>query len=224
MPDYTILLIDYEPRSIQLVRETLEGGGYRLAVAGDGIAGVEAFNELQPDLTLVEAMLPKKHGFEVCQQLKTTSHGAVTPVAIITAVYKGRKYRNQALHHYKADEYLEKPIAPDLLLSTVKRLLEASPAARPAVAVEPPNVQAVRPEPVAAPAPAVTPAATVPVVTAVSPASTPTVTPTVIPTPLTETSPPPATQAKDKTKPESEEEEFDSAAAEIAARVDALFS
>ena len=132
MPNYTILLIDYEPRSVQMVRQTLEGDGFRVETAADGLKGIELFQALHPDLTLVEAMLPKKHGFEVCQQLKTTSHGAVTPVAIITAVYKGRKYRSQALHHYKADEYLEKPIAPDFLLATVRRLIAAAPAARPA--------------------------------------------------------------------------------------------
>jgi DNA-binding response OmpR family regulator len=191
MPDYTILLIDYEPRSIEVVRQTLEGGGFRLEVAGDGVKGIEAFNRLQPDLTLVEAMLPKRHGFEVCQHLKTTSHGAVTPVAIITAVYKGRKYRNQALHQYKADEYLEKPIAPDVLLATVRRLLDASPSARPAVAAPPAAVEKAEARPAARPA-------AKPVEKAMA--------------------------APDAKESEADDKGFGSAAADIAARVDSLFS
>jgi TonB family protein len=123
MSKYTILLIDYEPRSIESLKGPLESVGYRVEVASDGISGVEMFDSLKPDLTLIEAMIPKKHGFEVCQQLKATEHGTKTPIAILTAVYKGRKYRSQALHSYKCDEYLEKPIDADYLLQTVGKLL-----------------------------------------------------------------------------------------------------
>jgi TonB family protein len=152
MSKYTILLIDYEPRSIESLKTPLESVGYDVVVASDGITGVEQFDSLRPDLTLVEAMIPKKHGFEVCQQLKATDHGRRSPIAILTAVYKGRKYRTQALHNYKCDEYLEKPIEADQLLQTVGRLLNIDDPYRPlgedtpaATAVE--VVQEVVPEP-----------------------------------------------------------------------------
>src|SRR4030095_14342440 len=48
------------------------------------IDGVEAFTRLNPDMVLVEAMIPKKHGFEVCQELKRTPHGRRTPIIITT--------------------------------------------------------------------------------------------------------------------------------------------
>ena len=130
MAKHIILLIDYEPRSIERIRKPLETSGYRVEVATDGVSGMEAFHRLSPDLVLVEAMIPKKHGFEVCQELKRTQHGARTPILITTGVYKGRKYRTQALHIYGCDEYLEKPIPPDLLLTVVSRFLDAqSPVA-----------------------------------------------------------------------------------------------
>src|SRR4029453_19558320 len=77
---------------------------------------------------------------EVCQELKRSPHGRRTPVLITTGVYKGRKYRTQALHIYGCDEYIEKPIAPEQLLKTVGKFFgsvasaPASKAAAPAPA------------------------------------------------------------------------------------------
>ena len=127
MANHTILLIDYEPRSIERFRQPLMAAGYRVEIATDGIAGVEAFTRLNPDMVLVEAMIPKKHGFEVCQELKRTPHGRRTPIIITTGVYKGRKYRTQALHIYGCDEYIEKPIAAEQLLAIVERFLANTP-------------------------------------------------------------------------------------------------
>src|SRR5580765_5769803 len=129
MAQYTILLIDYEPRSIERFREPLVGAGYGIEIATDGVSGIEAFHRLSPDMVLVEAMIPKRHGFEVCQELKRTPHGKRTPVLITTGVYKGRKYRTQALHIYGCEEYIEKPIAPEQLLAVVGKFFAGNAAA-----------------------------------------------------------------------------------------------
>lgn len=129
MANHTILLIDYEPRSIERFKQPLSEAGYTVEVATDGLSGIEAFHRLNPDMVLVEAMIPKKHGFEVCQELKRTPHGRRTPVLITTGVYKGRKYRTQALHIYGCDEYIEKPIAPEQLLAVVGKFFGPSAAA-----------------------------------------------------------------------------------------------
>jgi DNA-binding response OmpR family regulator len=123
MSDYTILLIDYDPRSIERLRAPLVQAGMQVEVAKDGLTGIKRFHELRPDLTLIEAMIPKKHGFEVCQELKRTPHGQASAVLIITSVYKGRKYRSQAMHNYRCDEYLEKPITDEALVSIIQRHL-----------------------------------------------------------------------------------------------------
>jgi len=119
MSNHTILLIDYEPRSVERLRLPLERAGYSIQVAKDGPAGIDLFHEIRPTAVIIEAMLPKRHGFEVCLELKQTLHGAKTPIMIATSVYRGRKYRQQATHQYKADAFLEKPIADEDLLSTV---------------------------------------------------------------------------------------------------------
>ena len=162
MPDYTILLIDYDPRSIERTSGLLVGAGYSVEVAKNGIEGLAAFKRLDPGLVLVEAMLPKKHGFEVCQEIKQSPEGADVPVVIFTAVYKGRKYRSQAFHLYKCDEYLEKPVPDDRLLEAIGKLLpiESKPESEPvraAVASAASTVVAeatVPPEPLKAPEPA----------------------------------------------------------------------
>ncbi len=144
MANYTILLIDYEPRSVERTRSPLIAAGYRVHVASDGLAGMAKFAEIQPDLVLVEAMIPKKHGFEVCQDLKRTPQGKRTPIIIMTSVYKGRKYRSQALHIHQCDEYIEKPIEPEQLVAIVRRFIgqpgaldAAAPQATPAEAPSP---------------------------------------------------------------------------------------
>jgi TonB family protein len=127
MSDYTILIIDYDPRSIERATGPLQDAGFRVEVARDGVTGMQAFETLKPDLVLIEAMIPKKHGFEVCQEIKKTPHGKSTPVLIMTAVYRGRKYRTQALHIYGCDDYLEKPLSNEDLLNACRRALESSP-------------------------------------------------------------------------------------------------
>ena len=130
MADYTILIIDYEPRSIEKLRAPLQRAGYRVEVATDGQSGINKFSALKPSAVIIEAMLPKRHGFEVCRELKQAPHGAVCPVMIATSVYRGRKHRHQATHQYQCDAYLEKPIADEDLISAVEAGLRAYMPAR----------------------------------------------------------------------------------------------
>jgi CheY-like chemotaxis protein len=123
MSDQTILLIDYDPESIERARRPLTDAGYRVEVAKDGPSGLAAFEKLQPGLVLVEAMLPKKHGFEVCQEIKQSESGKETPVVIATAAFRGRRYRTDALRIYGCDEYLEKPLGADELLSICRKFV-----------------------------------------------------------------------------------------------------
>lgn len=130
MSNQTILLIDYDPVSISRTTAPLIKAGYQVEVAKDGLSGLAAFERMKPVLVLVEAMLPRKHGFEVCQEIKAKPEGKSTPVLITTAVCRGRKYRMDALKIYGCDEYIEKPIADDELVSMVTRLIEEAKQAR----------------------------------------------------------------------------------------------
>ena len=72
MNNQKILLIDYDPASISKTATPLTKAGYSVEVAKDGLSGLAAFERMKPALVLVEAMLPRKHGFEVCQEIKAT--------------------------------------------------------------------------------------------------------------------------------------------------------
>jgi DNA-binding response OmpR family regulator len=123
--DYTILVIDYEPRGIDGVRAPLAKAGFRVEVAANGEAGVEAFERLRPALTFIEVMLPRRTGLEVCMQLKKTPHGSRAPIVVMTSRYRSRKYRGEA-RRCGADDFIEKPVEEQVLIQLVERLLEAA--------------------------------------------------------------------------------------------------
>jgi DNA-binding response OmpR family regulator len=122
-----ILVVHYDPKALVRLRRMLEEGGYEVLEARDGSTAMTAMLESEPDGVLLEAMLPKVHGFEVCQDLKKTRHGRKVPILIMTTVYKGRKYRDEAIHTYGADNYIELPIEDAQFLSIVR---SSVPAAR----------------------------------------------------------------------------------------------
>lgn len=123
MAKHKILLVDYDPRNIKQFKEVLTPMDCEIEVALDGIAALNLFPQVKPDLIIIEAMLPKKHGFDVCHEIKKTPQGKNIPVIITTHVYKGRKYRDQAFHIYCCDEYIEKPVSDQILLDTIKKFL-----------------------------------------------------------------------------------------------------
>jgi TonB family protein len=142
-----ILIIDYDQSATASLKAILVKEGYQVVTAGDGQAGWEKFNRESPDLVLMEAMLPKVHGFELCQRI-TSERDSMAPVFIMTGVYKDRVYRTEALRTYGASEYFEKPLNMAELLASIEAVLgkpEKKPAPEPASA-EP--VKAAHPEPV----------------------------------------------------------------------------
>lgn len=131
--NYTILVIDYEPRGIEQIRTPLEKAGFRVEVANNGDDGIAAFEKLDPMITFVEIMLPGRSGLEVCRQLKRTPHGANAPIVLMTSRFRRRKYRGEAItNHFGAAGCLEKPIEADAVIALVKELGQAEAVAAPA--------------------------------------------------------------------------------------------
>ncbi len=125
-----ILIVDYDPKIIAKFTECLEEHGFQVESSQDGNTALETFEKLRPDLVLLAAMLPKMHGFEVCQKIRASELGRTVPVIINTGVYRGRKYRDQALRKYKANEYLERPFSDEKLLEEINKAL-GNPASQP---------------------------------------------------------------------------------------------
>ncbi|MCI0411489.1 TonB family protein [bacterium] len=133
MPGKRILLVDYDPRSLTHTREVLEGAGFDVSTCGDGLTAIDQFKTLAPDLVLLSAMLPKMHGFEVCSNIRKLPGGEKTPVVIITDVYKGKRYRVDAINKYGATEYIEKPIEDSNLVTILQGLVQENGQSRIAI-------------------------------------------------------------------------------------------
>jgi len=147
-----ILIIDYDQNSLASLQGIFATQGYQVVTAADGQTGWDKYNKESPDLVLMEAMLPKVHGFELCQRI-TSERNSQATVFIMTGVYKDRVYRTEALRTYGAAEYFEKPLKMTELLASVEAVL-GKPEPRPAEARPAAPAQAAAPAPMAAAAPA----------------------------------------------------------------------
>lgn len=126
MPTSKILVVHYDPRSLDRLRKTLEENNFEVKVARDGTSAMVSFLEDEPDLVLLEAMLPKVHGFEVCADLKKTRLGRQTPVLVMSTIYKGRKYRHEAIHTHGADDFIEMPLEDAQLVAILRRSIKGN--------------------------------------------------------------------------------------------------
>jgi len=122
MAEKKILIVDYDVTGLDYLAKLLKTNKYQVVKATDGRAGYEAYVSGKPDLVVLEAMLPKMHGFDLCQKISRESEGRV-PVIIVTGLYKGPKYRREALNGLGASDFFEKPLDPAALLAAIKRLL-----------------------------------------------------------------------------------------------------
>lgn len=122
MAEKKILVVDYDPASLEKTVKLLKVHKYRVVKAADGQAGYDSFRAEEPDLVIIEAMLPKIHGFDLTQKISRESQGQV-PVILISGLYKGPQYRQEALSAMGAAEYFEKPLDAEAFIGAVRRLL-----------------------------------------------------------------------------------------------------
>ncbi len=117
-----ILIVDYDTKSIESLSKLFEAYEIEVMTAMDGVDAYEKFKADEPDLVLLEAMLPRMHGFDLAQKIYHDTKGRV-PVIIVTAVYKGHQYRNEAIRTFGVSDYYEKPYDQDKLVNRVLSLI-----------------------------------------------------------------------------------------------------
>jgi two-component system OmpR family response regulator len=122
MVEKKILVIDYDAGSLEYISNLLKKNKFHVVTASDGQAGYEAYVAEKPDLVVLEAMLPKLHGFDLTQKICRETQGRL-PVILVTGVYKGPQYRQEALNGLGAAGYFEKPLDAAAFITAVKRLL-----------------------------------------------------------------------------------------------------
>jgi DNA-binding response OmpR family regulator len=122
MTDKKILIVDYDAASLDLLAGVFEPYRFQVIRASDGQAAYEKFKEEKPDVVVLEAILPKLHGFDLTKRIYEETHGRV-PVIIVTGLYRGPQYRMEALSAFGAADYLEKPVDKEKLLRAVMNVL-----------------------------------------------------------------------------------------------------
>ena len=118
------ILIAEDDSSILISLEFLmRQRGYAIRTANNGVEALAAAREFQPDLLLLDIMLPLKNGFEVCEALRATADTAGIKIVMLSA--KGRDSEVSKGYRAGADAYVTKPFSTRELTETVQRLLEA---------------------------------------------------------------------------------------------------
>jgi len=116
-----ILLVDDEPDIIEFLGYNLTKEGYDVSTATSGKEAVEIAKKVQPDLILLDVMMPEMDGIETCQEIRGIENIKNTLIAFLSA--RGEDYSQVAGLDAGADDYITKPIKPRLLVSRVKAIL-----------------------------------------------------------------------------------------------------
>jgi DNA-binding response OmpR family regulator len=115
-----ILLVDDDPEIVETLRFALEAKGFEILVARDGNQGLAVAEREDPDLVILDMMMPKRSGFLVLEKLRRT-HAVPVRVIMITA-NEGSRHKAYA-EMLGVDDYIRKPFAMDRLVDSVNRLL-----------------------------------------------------------------------------------------------------
>ncbi|WP_298074616.1 MtrAB system response regulator MtrA [uncultured Corynebacterium sp.] len=126
-----ILVVDDDPAIAEMLTIVLQGEGFRTVVVGDGVEAVKAAEEHNPDLILLDVMLPGMNGIDVCKAIRETS---TVPIVMLTA-------RTDTVDvvlglESGADDYVHKPFKPKELVARVRARLRRTPEEAPADTIE----------------------------------------------------------------------------------------
>jgi two-component system KDP operon response regulator KdpE len=114
---FHILIVDDEPRIVNFLRSKLKASGYEVLTASNGVEGLEQAQAQEPDLIVLDLLMPKMDGLEMLKQLRTFS---VVPVIVLTA--KGADTDRIKGLRLGADDYLPKPFNPDELVARIETI------------------------------------------------------------------------------------------------------
>ena len=118
MANEKILVVDDDTNICELLRLYLPKEGYQVTTANDGEEGLEKFNQLKPDMVLLDVMMPRMDGLEVCRRIRKLGN---TPVMMLTA--KGETFDKVLGLELGADDYMVKPFDTKEVVARIKAVL-----------------------------------------------------------------------------------------------------
>ena len=124
MSDIEILLVEDEPEIAQLIKLTLEREGFSTRHSNNGLAALEVFKQQQPDLIILDLMIPGLDGLEVCARIRQKPGEKDPYILMLTA--KSEEIDRIVGLSTGADDYLTKPFSPKELVARVRALLRRS--------------------------------------------------------------------------------------------------
>lgn len=121
MAQETILVVEDSPTDMRLVKSALANKGYNVLTASDGEEALQVVADERPDLVVLDVILPKKNGYQVCRELKNSQDTKGIKVILLSS-------KNQDSDRFwgmkqGADEYITKPFKDEELLASVARHL-----------------------------------------------------------------------------------------------------
>ena len=125
MSEKKILIVDYETKSLDYLSQLFDAYEFQIIKATDGLSAYDIYKSKKPDLIILEAMLPKMHGFDLTKKISQETNGKL-PIIIVTGLYRGPQYKNEALNFLGASDYFEKPIDEKRLVDVVLSYLEVN--------------------------------------------------------------------------------------------------
>jgi len=117
----TVLVVEDSMPQREMITELLRGSGLNVTVASDGLEALEQIQSKCPDLVVLDIVMPKMNGYEVCRRLKADPKTQDVPVVMCSS--KGEEFDRYWGMKQGADAYIAKPFQPNELVGTVKQLL-----------------------------------------------------------------------------------------------------
>jgi len=121
MCEKKILVVDDEPNVIKSLTFVLRKEGYDVSSAANGEDAMTKIRESKPNLMFLDVMMPRKNGYEVCQEVKSDS--SLSDIHIIMLTAKGQEADREKGLNAGADELMTKPFSPMMVVDKVKELL-----------------------------------------------------------------------------------------------------
>lgn len=119
----TVMVVDDSVTLRQMIAELLEGRGLKVTVASDGVEALEQIKTNRPDLVVLDIVMPRMNGYEVCRRLKSDPKTQSLPVVMCSS--KSEEFDRYWGMKQGADAYIAKPFHPQELVGTIKQLLRA---------------------------------------------------------------------------------------------------
>lgn len=121
----TILVVDDEPEIRTMIEKLLKTKGYHVITADNGRTALKIVKDREPDLIVLDAMLPEIHGFDLARRIKGSERYKHIPIVMVSAVYRGWRYAEDLRESCGVEHYIEKPFKIAEVLGSVEAALAA---------------------------------------------------------------------------------------------------